>query len=170
MDVQHLSILQVTHREKTSFHTPWTNFHKFTSRHTKEIYKDQHLFIFSKNSNSQVLLSFSLGHCWMLGSLQINLFPPWSFVTEPNQTYSHGLLWQRVWGHLTLQYCRLTLFNWSAIISLQQNKLKSTRTKVYEGMVNTETRDQAALNRVRFKWWKIQKMLDTLGHMAYNEL
>lgn len=81
---------------------PLDNFHKFTSRHTKEIYQDQHLFIFSKNSNSQVLLSFSLGHCWMLGSLQINLFPPWSFVTETNQTYSHGLLWQRVWGHLTL--------------------------------------------------------------------
>lgn len=37
-------------------------------------------------------------------------------------------------------------------------------------MVNTETRDQAALNRVKFKWWKIQKMLDTLEHMAYNEL
>lgn len=61
-------------------------------------------------------------------------------------------------------------FNWSGIISLQQNKLKSKRTKVYEGMVYTETRDQAALNWVMFKWWKIQKMLDTLGHMAYNEL
>lgn len=168
MDVQHLSILQVTHREKTSFHTPWTNFHKFTSRHTKEIYQDQHLFIFSKNSNSQVLLSFSLGHCWNVGKSANQPFSPlilcywnkpdlqpWTVMTASMGTFNTTVGWR---------------FNWSGIISLQQNKLKSKRTKVYEGMVYTETRDQAALNWVMFKWWKIQKMLDTLGHMAYNEL
>lgn len=52
--------------------------------------------------------------------------------------------------------------------SIDPLSFHSNRTN--EGMVNTETRDQAALNRVKFKWWKIQKMLDTLGHMAYNEL